>query len=455
MVLALLEGGIFVLSVYAAAYLRFYDSFEPGALIAASLGPLMPKALAFAAIMLVSMGAMGLYQASRKESMRNIIVRLATSYALGGVALSMFFYLSPSFLLGRGMMFIAAAISFFMVALLRNFFVKTAYKDVLRRRVLVYGAGEAAADINTLRRASIEHGFYIVGFVHMRGETDVVESHKVIRLKEEPLAAYVEEEHVDEIVVAISDRRKWFPNDELLECRLRGIEITDALTFLERETGKLNLSLLNASWMIFSEGFTQRSMRAAAQRCFDLLASTVLLVLTWPLMLATAAAIMIESGWRAPVLYRQVRVGLGGKPFELLKFRSMAVDAESDGVRWAQVGDARVTRVGAFIRKFRIDELPQLFNVLKGQMRIVGPRPERPEFVSELSNNIPFYKERHRVKPGLAGWAQMNYPYGSSEEDAYKKLEFDLYYVKNHSLFLDFVILLQTAEVVLLGKGAR
>jgi sugar transferase (PEP-CTERM system associated) len=208
--------------------------------------------------------------------------------------------------------------------------------------------------------------------------------------------------------------------------------------------------------MIFGEGFRRDAFRRYSERLFDLLASFVLLVLTLPLMLLTALAIKLEEGIRAPIFYGQPRVGYAGKVFRVLKFRSMRVDAEKDGrARWAQANDNRVTRVGKFIRKVRIDELPQLFNVLGGQMSFVGPRPERPEFVKQLSETIPYYDERHAVKPGITGWAQLCYPYGASEQDAIEKLQYDLYYVKNHGLIFDFLILLQTVEVIILGKGAR
>ena len=213
---------------------------------------------------------------------------------------------------------------------------------------------------------------------------------------------------------------------------------------------------LHPSWLIFSDGFLQNPIRLLSKRVFDLVASSALLLVTAPVMLMAAVAILIESGSRGPIIYRQTRVGQGGKPFRLMKFRSMVVDAEQDGVaQWAQKGDSRVTRVGCCMRKTRIDELPQIFNVFKGDMSFVGPRPERPEFVEKLSEKIPFYLARHRVKPGITGWAQICYPYGASEEDAIQKMQYDFYYVKNHSWFLDLMILLNTVEVVLWGKGAR
>jgi sugar transferase (PEP-CTERM system associated) len=235
---------------------------------------------------------------------------------------------------------------------------------------------------------------------------------------------------------------------------VRGIPITDLSAFYEKVRGEVPIDSLKASWLIYGSGFEQGSVRTFIKRAFDLLVSLVLFVATAPVMLVTALAIKLESP--GPVIFRQVRVGRAGRPFTVLKFRSMRADAEKDGVaRWATAGDARVTAVGRIIRKLRIDELPQLINVLRGEMSFVGPRPERPEFVAGLKEQIPFYDLRHSVKPGLTGWAQVRYCYGASVEDARTKLQFDLYYVKNHSLFLDILVLFETVRVILFREGAR
>ena len=256
--------------------------------------------------------------------------------------------------------------------------------------------------------------------------------------------------------MAVEDRRKSFPVEDLLDCKMSGIDVVDAQTFFERETGKVRLETLHPSWLIFSDGFRQAGMQIVAKRGFDIAASMTLLLLALPLIVLAIIAIWLESGCRGPILYRQVRVGQNWRLFQVLKLRSMVVDAEKGGApQWAKKNDARVTRVGKFIRRTRIDELPQILNVLKGDMSFIGPRPERPEFVEKLAEKIPYYAERHRVKPGITGWAQIRYPYGASEQDAVEKLQYDLYYVKNYSLFLDCLILFQTAEVVLWGQGAR
>jgi sugar transferase (PEP-CTERM system associated) len=232
--------------------------------------------------------------------------------------------------------------------------------------------------------------------------------------------------------------------------------VTELAEFFEREAGKIKMDLTNPSWLVFSEGFNISPVRRTVKRAFDVSMATLVLLLGWPFMLLTALAIRLESGRKAPILYRQERVGENGKSFPVIKFRSMRTDAECDGVaRWATKNDDRVTRVGRFIRKTRLDELPQLWNVLRGDMSIIGPRPERPQFVDDFNTRIRYYSLRHCVKPGLTGWAQLRYPYGSSFEDAEEKLKFDLFYVKNHNFVFDLAILVQTVEVVLFGRGAR
>jgi sugar transferase (PEP-CTERM system associated) len=272
---------------------------------------------------------------------------------------------------------------------------------------------------------------------------------------EESLLSVVEKHRIDQIVIAVRDRRAGgLPVQDLLECRLRGIEVTELPTFFEREYRQVLLESLNATWIMLGEGFRRGFIRTSVKRLFDLAASAMLLLFMLPVMLVAAVCIFLESG--LPVLYRQQRIGQGGRVFTIYKFRSMKNDAESDGMpRWAVANDDRTTPVGRIIRKLRIDELPQVFNVLKGDMSFVGPRPERPFFVDELVKQIPYYSVRHSVKPGITGWAQVRYRYGASLDDAIEKLQYDLYYVKNHTLFLDLVILIATVEVVLWGRGAR
>jgi sugar transferase (PEP-CTERM system associated) len=315
--------------------------------------------------------------------------------------------------------------------------------------------GQRTAAISSLRRRSDRRGFEIVGFVQPDGESVAVPPERILDASAGILELCARLD-VHEIVVAMEDRRRGFPILGLLECRLAGMEVTELLTFLERETGRVRIDVLNPSWMIFGDGFRRDPLRLFSSRALDLVASAILVILSLPVMLLTMAAIKLEDGWRSPIFYGQARVGLGGQTFTVLKFRSMRTDAERDGqAQWAQKSDPRVTRVGAIIRKLRIDELPQILNVLTGHMSFVGPRPERPQFVAELAQKIPYYVQRHCVKPGITGWAQLCYPYGSSEQDALEKLQYDLYYIKNNTLLFDLAILVQTAEVVFMGKGAR
>ena len=451
--LAIVEGLLFIAAVFIGAYLRFQGDATS---VVENIGPVLPRALIFSLVMMISMGAMGLYQPHTREGLSGTWIRAAGAFAFMAVGLSLVFYWFPELLLGRGALGLTALVTLLFVALTRLMFHRLVNQDRLKRRVLVYGAGHRAQLVlDRLRRDSDRRGFGFVAFIAVTGEDQVIDSHRVVKL-DGSISEYADEHEIDEILVAVDDRRKGLPVQELLECKLNGTDVLDVVDFFERESGRIMLEFVTAGWMVFSDGFNNGTVRTASKRLFDLSASLTLLIAIWPMMLLTIIAIWLEEGFRAPILYRQKRVGANGKPFDVFKFRSMSVDAEKDGKAvWAKQNDRRVTRVGNFIRRCRIDELPQIFNVLKGDMAFVGPRPERPEFVNQLEKRIPHYAARHQVKPGIAGWAQLCYPYGANDEDARQKLQFDLYYVKNHSMFLDFLILVQTVEVVLFGKGAR
>jgi len=438
-------------SISASAYFIFQQDKQQ---LANYFDSSLLSAFIYAFVMSLSMIAIGLYQARLREGILGFLLRLSAALFLGTVALSLIFYVFPSLFLGRGVLLLAEVISFVGIALIRNI-IYFSGSTIFKKRILVLGAGERAASITELRRKSDQVGFTLVGYVHVRGEKNVVDDAKLIHLNSS-LLDYCVDNNIDEIVIAINDRRKTFPMSELLDCKMSGVDIVDILQFFERETSKIKLDHLHPSYLLFADGFQQGIARQNIKRLFDVTISGLFLLVTWPIMALTALLIMLESGFGQPILYRQVRIGEDGKPFQVLKFRSMRTDAEKDGkAQWAVANDSRITKVGGFIRKARIDELPQIFNVFKGDMSFVGPRPERPEFVGELSDKIPYFSERHRIKPGITGWAQLSYPYGSSEKDSLEKLQYDLYYVKNHSLFLDFLILLQTVEVILFSKGAR
>lgn len=429
---------------------------------------LLPRALLFLTLMSFAMAAMGLYNVRQVLTPVGMLLRIVI--AAGGASLmatvvSRFvseLAFSGGVLLTSAVLVIAGSFSWHLIL------DRIARNNAFRRRVVVYGAGRRAASLMQIPARRDQRGLAIVGFIPSVGDQaddgsfEAFDAMALAAARERcielqtSLHEYCRANGISEIVVAMDDSRWGIPFNAFLECRMAGIEVTDLTAFLERETGKVRVDLAHPSWTIFAGGFTRNSLQARLERVFDVIASLVLLAVSWPAMLVTVVAIKLEDGLGASVLYRQVRVGEHGQPFELLKFRSMRADAEGDGqARWAVANDDRVTRVGRIIRKLRIDELPQILNVLAGQMSLVGPRPERPEFVSQLDRAIPFYCERHTIKPGVTGWAQLCYPYGADERDAAEKLQYDLFYLKNRNLLFYLAILLQTVEVVLCGKGAR
>jgi sugar transferase (PEP-CTERM system associated) len=453
LLLALWEALLFAVALCLGAYARF-SLLTPSA-EQLNWGQVGGAAVLFTTMMSASMVSLGLYQRGVQEQAAGFVVRLALAFLLGTVALALVFYTFPQVFVGRGVLGLSLFIGFLGVLITRALFARFATVDSRKRRLLVLGAGVNANHIQELVEEDPTLGFLVAGYVPMNDARSLVPDYRNLE-KSGPLLDLAIEQEVDEIVVAADDRRRRLPVDEILDCKMSGFLVLDLLTFFEKELACIKIDLLHPSWIIFSSGFFRGLSGLYGKRLFDILISLILLAVFGPLMLLVAVASLIESRGRDPVLYHQVRVGQNGTLFRLHKFRSMRVDAESDGVaRWATRNDTRITALGAFLRKTRLDELPQIFNVLRGQMSLVGPRPERPEFVERLSRIIPFYAERHRVQPGVTGWAQMLYPYGASEEDAKRKLEYDLYYVKHAGVFLDLIILLQTVEIVLLGKGAR
>lgn len=451
--LAVCEVLLFALSLILSTHLRYWHAPED---LARHSAFLLVRALVFGAILTGALASLGLYQPRMRERWQGLLARQAIAFGLGWVAVALLYYMVPAFDVGRGVLGLALLIGFVLVVTFRALFMRVADADSIKRRVLVLGSGRRAAMISEqMRRRVDRRGFHLVGFLPAEGEKPVVSDSHLITAPNGLLALAMQMQ-INEIVVGPDDRRGQLPMDELLECKQVGIVITTLTTFFERESGRVQLSLADPSWLLFSGGFDSTPLRRLSKRAFDVFTAIAVLALTWPLMLFTVLAIRIESGMASPVLYRQERVGERGRTFWLIKFRSMRTDAEKDGVaRWATKDDDRITRVGRFIRKTRLDELPQLWNVLRGDMSFIGPRPERPAFVEQLAHKIRYYGLRHCVKPGLTGWAQLNYPYGASEEDAVEKLKYDLFYVKNQNLLLDVMILIQTVEVVLFGRGAR
>ena len=450
MVVAVIEFLVLVFSLYLALEIRFWDGDWR-----TDFGSFMPKALVYAIVMQLSLLAFGLYQRQTGRFINMLVLRIASGLLLGLIPLGVSFYFLPSFFLGRGVMFLAVLISFFLISIVRLFFRKVVKERSMWTRVLVLGAGEKAGLIREALKTGEIRGLNVVAYVPLPGDKDITDR-SAIQSLEKPLVRYVEDLDIDEIVIAVDDRRsRGFPTKELIDCKMSGVNILDLVTFFERRAGKIRLDMLNPSWLYLSEGFQMGTFRRIGKRVFDISVVLVLLPVGLPFAVLVSLAIFIESKGRGSVLYSQVRVKQDGLPFNIYKFRSMVTDAEKNGAQWASKNDSRITRVGKIIRKGRLDELPQLYNVLNGDMSFVGPRPERPEFVEKLAKAVPYYSERHRVKPGLTGWAQVCYSYGDTVGDSIEKLQYDLYYVKNYSALLDMLILLQTAEVVMLGKGAQ
>lgn len=414
----------------------------------------LPSALCFALAMVVLNGVTGFYRPVAGQRFKDIIARVLVGVFVSiPVAYAVFSVLPWGEFASEAVEITVLLVLGLMLAM-RAFSNRGPRSAVLSRRVLVLGTGSEADSVRMALGDPSLRGMNLVGFLPSGSE----DAHRVpgdLVFEGRALLDLVDDENVNEIIVAVRERRGGvLPLRELLDCKMRGVKVFDLSSFYERARGQVRIDSLRASWLIYGEGFRQGVMRTVVKRFFDLLASSVLLVLALPVMLLTAIAIVLED--RGPVFYRQIRVGQNGRQFKVTKFRSMRTDAEKDGKpKWASANDDRTTRIGRLIRKLRIDELPQLFNVLIGDMSLVGPRPERPYFVDQLTAEIPFYAVRHCVKPGVTGWAQVRYQYGASIDDAVQKLQYDLYYVKNHTLLLDLVVLAETVRVVLTGEGAQ
>ncbi len=401
-------------------------------------------------------GSLGLYRREGGAGFGGHLGRVLLAVAIGIPVAYMLFSVTPHGYEARSAIGYTVVLTLCGLILLRQvvFWANTA--GLGAKRVLIVGTGEDAAGVERALATLGYPSMAIVGFypVSQGAESPAVPADRILPTAL-PLSEVVGGLGVKEVIVAVREQRGGvLPMRELIECRVSGVPVTDLAGVYERVRGEVPVDSLKASWLIYGQGFAQGGLRTFVKRSFDIVVSAAMLVLTLPLMLVTALAIRLDSP--GPVIFRQVRVGRGGRAFTCLKFRSMRADAEADGKpRWAVADDERVTRLGRFIRKTRIDELPQLINVLRGDMSFVGPRPERPLFVNELKQTIPYYDLRHSVNPGITGWAQVRYSYGASVEDARKKLQFDLYYVKNHSLFLDLLILVETVRVVLFREGAH
>ena len=384
---------------------------------------------------------------------RELVLRMLQALGLAWIALALMFYALPQVMIGRGVTLISLPLALLLMVGWRLSIHWFLGHPELGERILIVGSGEFAIEIarETLQRK--DAGYRVVGFVDndpaLVGKSLI--NPKVIGLTSE-LASLVRRENIDRLVVAINDRRGQFPTQELLKLSLSGdVTIEESASFYERLTGRVLLDMIRPSWLIFSSRGRRARINEIARSAMHRIIALVGAILSLPIAIFTAIVIKLES--RGPVLYKQERVGKNGRPFRLMKFRSMRTDAEKDGPVWAKTDDERMTRVGRIIRKIRVDEIPQFWNILRGDMNFVGPRPERPHFVAQLAQEIPYYEQRHLIAPGLTGWAQINYPYGASIEDAKQKLQYDLYYMKNQNVALDATILFETIKTILFGKG--
>ncbi len=408
----------------------------------------------FALVLSLANAGIGLYRRNLSWDDYYLVSRIAISFTFALVVLVILYYAFPDYFIARSVLLFAFSLAFIFILFSRYLFYHYIRHDKLKKRILIIGAGERANEMVHTNPRYMHQGYEIVGCVKMENQEVRVQT-RLVYEHVDSIHALALELGIAEIVLATDDRRSVFPMDDLIDCKVDGIDVIDLVTFYEREKSIISLNHIYPSWFVFSDGFANGGLRSFNKRLVDIIASLMILAVSWPFMVLVTLAICLESRCKGPIFYRQTRVGYLSQPFDVIKFRSMRTDAEMNGAQWAKQNDDRVTRVGAFIRKTRLDELPQIWNVIRGEMSFVGPRPERPEFVQQFVKTIPYYDKRHRVKPGITGWAQLCYPYGASEYDALQKLQYDLYYIKNYSLFLDITIILHTIEVILWGKGAR
>lgn len=410
------------------------------------------RSLLFILVVLLSSYFCELYTVDRRMPRIELISRIAVAMMVAFFVLSALFYVFPQFPLGRGVLSLSLLICGACQYLIHRACLSLQKLSGLARRILILGVGPVAETIAQALPLS-PYNYELAGFVRPGNEKITVAATRIIGNMDD-IEEILIRENINKLIVSITERRGVLPVRNLLNCKLRGVEILDSPSFYEKLTGKLLVENIQPSWFLYSDGFCITPLKRFWKRVLDIVFS--LLAITIALPLFPAVALLVKLSSPGPVLYRQKRVGEGGGEFTLMKFRTMCDDAEKGtGAVWASENDPRITRVGKFLRKLRLDEIPQLFNVLKGEMSFIGPRPERREFVEQLSEKIPYYGKRHFIKPGVTGWAQVCYPYGASEHDALEKLRYDLYYMKNYSITLELIILLETVKVVLFGRGGR
>ena len=454
-ILMVLEGGLIALALLCGVRIRYWNSVE-GFTQFVSVPEFALQMLVFVITLQLCFFYCQLYHPTAIRGRNELWIAMGQSLGAGCLLLGIVYFVFPALLLGRGIFFISLALVPAFVALDRITLDRIWQAAAPRSRFVILGTSRLAAVVaaELAKRRDLNAEF--VGFVEPFGSTtgrSELPGGPILG-DGDSLPAIAATHAVTRVIVALEDRRNTLPIRDLLRMKVHGICIEDAQTVIAALTGRVWLETVRPSWFVFSDGFRRSTITLISKRALDLVSAILGLVLALPVMLVVAILVRLDSA--GPVIYRQRRVGLHGRCFEVLKFRSMRTDAENGtGAKWATRNDPRVTRIGRWLRKYRFDELPQFINVLRGDMSLVGPRPERPEFVEELAKQIPYYDERHSVRPGITGWAQVQYQYGSSQEDAFRKLEYDLFYLKNMSLLYDCVILLKTIGIVLTGHGGQ
>ena len=450
--LILAEAALVYGSIVAAVYLRVgstdasYELLSRHGLWKAALGTFF---------CLAGFYLFDLYDFVVMHDRRELVLRLIQALGLAWIALALCFYFYPGLMLGRSVSLIALPLALGMMVAWRISIHWFLGHPDFGERILIVGSGDSAVEIAREVLSRPDAGYRIVGFVGNDAEQlgKSLINPRVIGLTEH-LSDVVKSANIDRIVVAMGERRGQFPTDKLLQLSLAGhVSIEEGAAFYERMTGRVSLSMIRPSWLIFTGPGRKAKYASISRTVVHRTAALIGALLSLPIVIVAAILIKLDS--RGPVFYKQERVGKNGRPFTLLKFRSMRTDAEAGGPVWASKGDDRTTRVGRIMRKIRVDEIPQFWNILRGEMSFVGPRPERPHFVAQLAQEIPYYEQRHLIAPGLTGWAQIKYPYGASIEDARQKLQYDLFYIKNHSLVFDALILFETVKIILFGRGAQ
>ncbi len=449
--LAATEGLLIVGSFWLAAWVRLGDI---GALKSGGEGYILPLRLGTVIfVCMICFYYNDLYDLRTVSRRAELLIRLMQSLGVASLILALLYYALPGLMVGRGISVIAALITGISLVSWRLFVDATGQFFRPEQRILVAGTGPSGI---RLVRELLDHpelNFRVLGFLDEKGENigkSLVNPGVIGGFAE--LDNFVQRDKVDRVVLSFSERRGQMPVQKLLSLKFSGVKVEDAHSLYEKLTGRIMLERLTPSWLILSEGFAKGSLQRLMKRLMDVMISSLALILFSPVAFLISIAIYVESG--RPILFRQERVGMEDRPFKMLKFRSMRKDSEANGPAWASKDDSRITRVGRLIRRCRMDEIPQFLNVLRGDMSIVGPRPEQPGFVKMLSEKIPYYEQRHAVRPGITGWAQIKYKYGSCSEDAKNKLEYELFYIKHMSVFLDCLIMFRTVQVVLFGSGA-